>query len=325
MKKYSIIIFFLVINTAISQVNFRTAESQSGIIGTDFVGLNVGYSFSSSEANFTFSRNESVGSKFKGNSFRVTVPVSDGSRQLFVDGNFNPGVEVSYDHSWSGDEFDRNLTYYFLRFGYEIAENRFGFIDSNDTIRIDERLTQKFGISFGANFISTNIIGKKSSELDKDFAKDNLIIAGFVSLEYNTNPVVDLRNREFVIQENTGVNGAVQQTINAFQSEQEDFLSITPKIDFVWTPIQKKYIDTEETLPRIGILSSLSSRYNTQSDKFAWNFSVGPSLHPKNESSRVIAALLAEFRDFNNSTGNRDFDDIFSVNLYIGIPISFRN
>ena len=326
MLKYNIIIcLLLVVQIVKGQVNFETAESLSGIIGTDFIGLDVGYSFSSSKANITLSRNESMGDRFSGKSLRLTIPVVDGSRQLFGSGKFNPGASIAYDYSWSTNEFDRNRTYYFFRLGYEISENRFGFIDTDEMIQIEERITQKIGLGLGANFISTHILGEKLSTLDKDFAKDNLIIAGFVSFDYHINPVMGLTTREFVFEENTATNGVIQQTINAFSTEQEDFFSITPKIDFVWTPIGKKYINTAETFNRVGILSSLSAQYNTQTNTNAWNFSIGPSLHPKNKSSKVIAALLAEFSDFSESTNSKDFDDIFSINLYVGIPVSFNN
>jgi len=357
MKAYKLIIFLLVSNLSFCQVNFQTANSESGIIGTDFVGWNLGYSFSKSEANFIFSNNDTQGfvdyigkdgviyrnpdketiktlglklykegSKFRGRSFKIGVPISDGTGKLFGEGNFNPGANVSYDFSWSNDEFDENLKYYFIRFNYGLKENKFGLINSNDSIQIDKRVSQRIGTTFGINIINTWMRDEDGVKyVEEGFSKDNFIIAFTVALNYNINPVTDLKTREFVTIDNTSSNGFIQQTTTAFNSSQEDFFSITPKIDVVWTPLSHKYIEVEETLPRIGIMSSLSSRYNTQIDKFAWNFAIGPSLHPKNKSSQVIAAILAEFNDFNNSIGNKDFNDIFSVSLYVGIPIALKN
>ena len=153
---------------------------------------------------------------------------------------------------------------------------------------------------------------------------EDFLYALSITANYNINPVLDLVKKEFVTTTSTAENGFISETQEAFDSEQDDSISILPKLDFIWTPILTTNENNVEEGSRFGVLSSLSSRYNTNSGKLAHNFSIGPSVHPKWSSSNVIATIQFEFLDFSDSTGEKDFGDIFQINFYVGLPIRFK-
>lgn len=323
-----------------AQFTFRTAGSESGIIATPG-GANVGYSFSDSEAIFSYgftsqktmtpvaAAGSIVGRKgnrayaktgaltpallpaldYKSSNFKVTVPVTDGTDVVYSSGKFNPGVGVSYEYVRNKDEFNPKKPYKFIRVAYKVKENKFGSVNLADSIQIDKKTSHDFGLTVGANWIWSIRPNQ-----------DDLVVASSIAFQYFIDPVVDLETKEFVTVSETGVNGSVQETQNAFEGSQQDFFAVIPKLDFCWTPIIIEDLSGE--LARIGLFGSLSARYNARVEKAVYNFSVGPSIHPKNSSSQVIAALQAQFIDFGDVTGTKNFSDIFSIGFYIGIPLT---
>ncbi len=347
MKIILILIALFYTSLSYAQINMKSAKTENGIVFSRDNGINTGYDFSTSEARFNYGRAQSQmimyllmkdGSKikttsdfddstidktqisdtvyvnpFKGSNFKLVVPITDGTNGIFSEGKFNPGVGLSYELIRNCDEFKTTSRYLFFRYGYELRQNKFGSINNLDSILIEKKLSHSLNVTPGINWLTST-----ANETD------NLIIALSVAFQYGVNPVSDIKTKEFVIVDSTAANGTIQKTEKAYPKSQEDYFSITPKLDFAWTPFLQRNDDGEEIGLRIGLLSSISTKKNFNTNKMAWNFSIGPSIHPKWSTSNIIAALQVEFIDFNNSTGQKDFDDIFSVNFYVGIPLQLK-
>lgn len=301
-----------------AQLNFKTAGEESGLITAKTSALNVGYSFSASEARFILGdtkqevNDKLTTNKLMGNNFKVAVPITDGTNSIYSGGAFNPGIGLNYEKYFSKNTFAKNPLFWFFRWGYDLKQNKFGSINSTDSIIINSKLSHAFGITPGLNIL---FAGKKNT--------DNVIVAFSIPIIYNIKSVQGLKAKDFVVFQNRASNGSIQKAEKAYDKFQKDFLSVSPKIDFAWTPFLMK-LDSVEAGTRIGFISSISSKYNSRTGKIAWNFSIGPSLHPKFSTSNVIATIQAEFLDFNNSTGEKKFNDIFFVNFYLGIPIQMK-
>ena len=184
MKNLFSIIPFFYATIAIGQINFSSAGGASGIILSDFKsGMNFGYSFSSSEATFTYSSQEwrpvwqftlkdgqvindtdenstsirdgdvekktLLRNEFLGNNLRVTLPVTDNTSSILNGGEFNPGLGVTWEFIYSENDFADNEVYEFARLSYAVAQNKFGNIAMNDSINIENKASHTFGFAFG--------------------------------------------------------------------------------------------------------------------------------------------------------------------------------
>lgn len=330
-----------------AQLNFKTAKEESGIIYSNTHGLNIGYDVSGSEARFLYTRGVMPTRTFirykngriveitpyldpatidisqvkdtvmklssRISNFKLAIPVTDGTNEIYSGGAFNPGLGLSYEFSSSKNEFGTNPVYYFIRMGYNIKENKFGSISSTDSISIHDKLSHTIGITPGINILFS---GRNNH--------DNKILAFTTAIEYNVNAITGLKTKDYTLIDTSVSNGIITKTEKAYSASLPNFISVTPKIDFVWTPWLATDENKIEIGSRIGIVSSLSSKYNSRSGKFSWNYSIGPTLHPKFQTSTIVAALQAEFTDFNDTMGDKKFNDIFSVSFYIGIPLQLK-
>ncbi len=347
MKRILPIIAIFCVNLSYAQVNMKSAKTENGIVFSQENGMNIGYDFSKSEARFTYGKTHSKmisylvmkdGSKieitkdfdeskidktkitdtlyvnpFKGRNFKFIVPVTDGANAIYSGGKYNPGLGLSYEMINNRDEFQTESRYSFLRLGYGLQQNKFGSISTTDSITIEKKVSHIFNITPGFNWV-----------LSTNNNSDNLIIALSMAIQYSINPISDMKTKDFVIIDSTVSNGMIQKTEKAYPKFQDDYFSILPKLDFAWTPFLQKDSNGNEIGPRIGLLGSLSTKYNFNEDVMSWNFSIGPSIHPKWSSSNIISSLQFAFIDFNDSTGKKDIDDIFSINFYVGIPILLK-
>jgi len=343
-----VILIPLVANQVFGQINFKTAKEESGIIYSGFRGLNLGYDISSTEARFSYSgfidsisiylrfkdgtqkrleddyqisaeeklnlRDSVVIYRARVSNYKVAVPISDGTNTLYSGGAFAPGLTLQYEYSkHQSSNIKPKDTYWFIRPGYELKQNKFGYILPNDSIKIKNELSHAFGVTLGVNWL---LSGKKK--------QDNAILAFSVAFKYNIKSVDGLKTKEFALIDTTVSNGSRQKIEKAYDKTLGDYLSVMPKVDFVWTPWIFTDEDGIEYGSRVGMLGSLSVKYNARNGKIAGNFGFGPSIHPKFYSSQIIAALQAEFIDFTNSTGDKKFNDIFGISLYIGIPLQLK-
>ena len=322
MKPYHIIwmILFCASN-AFGQFNFKTAKEESGIIyGGPSNRLNIGYANSTSEARFAASGEyslmvDSTRNLFRGYNFKLTIPITDGTSAFYSGGSFTPGIGAAYEYIWNNNEFSNTTKYYFLRAGYNIKQNKFGRVLPSDSIVVDKRFTNTFTLAGGVQIVGSD---------RKNKGTDNFIVGLSLNAQYHIEPTVDLKTSEYSIYSRVALNGVVHRNEKAYNARQEDFFALIPKIDIAWTPWMPRGEDGKEIGTRFGLISSTSTRYNATSGKFAWNFGIGPSLHPKWSTSNVIATVQAEFIDFTNSAGGKKFDDIFAINFYVGIPLSFK-
>lgn len=319
MKRVLTLLFLLATVAAKAQIAFTTANSQTGIIKSDQNnGYTIGYNFSSSQAIFTFgSVTETPGTNLKGQktddylsrNLNVTANVTNNSGSIFSGGSFMPGVSVNYEWVWNSDAL-RQKAYWFFRPFYSIQQNSFGSVDAvADTIKIVKNLNHAFGATGGVNFVW----GKKKSAI--------LALSGV--LAYNIHPVDELKTETYSTDYVAAHNGIVQNTTVAYSSTQQDYFSVTPKVDFVYSPWIIKDGKGAE-VSRIGFISALSGLYNARENRMAASFAIGPSLHPAYLTNSVISALMFEFTDFTNTTGKKLFRDRFSINFYVGIPISLK-
>ena len=152
---------------------------------------------------------------------------------------------------------------------------------------------------------------------------NNFIIAASIPIAYTIKPVSDMKTKEYVSVDSTAANGTIQKTENAYPEIKDNGFFFQPKVDFAWTPFMQTK-DGVEIAPRFGFIGSFSGRYSLNNETFALNFSIGPSLHPKWSTSNVITSVQFEFLDFANSTGDKDFNDIFYINLYVGLPLQMK-
>ncbi|MFD3003184.1 hypothetical protein ACFS7Z_22675 [Pontibacter toksunensis] len=345
----TIVLCFWAISAANAQYIFETAGEKSGIITADTSsGYILGYEFSSSEALFNYERSimQSGGfyklkdsslikiepsldpatlrvddivdtivvASYKTSNYRVAIPIAENTRALFSSGEFNPGLELVYENVWSPNALATNIAYHFIRFSYEIKENSFGSVDTNDSIKISQKVSHTVGITPGINWVIATA--------DKT---DNLIIALSLPVEYNVNPVANLSTKDFITDYTVTTNGVIQKSRKAYSGTQENFISLTPKLDFAYTPLLIRNDADDEIGPRLGFIGSLASIYNTENSDFRYNFSIGPSLHPKWSSSSVLATIQAELIDFTDVSGDKGFEDIFAVKFFVGIPLSFQD
>ena len=189
MKK--IILLICVLSTLISnaQINFKSGKSESGIIYSKDGGYNFGYDFSKSEANFIYSRSKeetiviyslkngdeiiidspddsteidfslvvdtTYKSPFSGSNLKVSLPINNGTNSFYNDGKFNTGLGLSYEFIGNKDQFKRETEYKFIRFGYNLQQHKYGTIDSNNTISIDDEWTHVFNITPGINWVTS--------------------------------------------------------------------------------------------------------------------------------------------------------------------------
>jgi hypothetical protein len=326
MKINILSLFLLAPYALLSQINFKTSKSESGIIKPNRAGLDIGYSFSESETRFNYSSLSSVmdtisgKNPFTGFNYKVAVPVSDGKNSIFSSGKYVPGLGLGFEYMWNKDEFKKNTRYNFVRATVDAKQIKFGSIEEKtDTagvryqlIDIDKKETVSAGVAAGINWL---FAGKKYH--------DNAILAVSLAAKYNFNPSNELDAKEYVVIEKSVTNGNIQKLDKAFDGTQADYFSLNPKIDFVWTPSLTKK-NGEEVGARIGLITSFSTLYNGTSGRFNWNYSVGPSIHPKWSTSNVVATIQFEFNDFTNYRNDRTFDDIFGIVFYVGIPVSLK-
>jgi len=342
-----ILIFFGSSYEINSQINIKSGTTENGIIIARDNGMNIGYDFSKSEARFIYGKaqseiagylkmmdgklieinqnfdysninvNEILDTIYKnpfiGSNFKLAIPITEGRNALFSKGAYNPGIELSYEFIRNKDEFKNKSKYNFTRIGYELIQNKFGSISSTDSIIIENKVSQSVNITPGINWI-----------LSTNSNADNLIIAFSTAIKYEFNPVSEMKTKDFIIIDTLASNGSIQKTEKAYPEIKENIFSIQPKLDFVWTPMIQKDDNGNETGPRIGIIGSISSKFNISQQRNAWSFSIGPSIHPKWSSSNITSSIQFEFIDFNNSTKDKNIDDIFSVNFYVGIPLQLK-
>jgi hypothetical protein len=344
-KLFFLLILLYTTQIAYAQYSIRTAGETSGIVKTDrYTGFNLGFEFTKAEAQFSyglqkedthviFQMNDGrvirvtpndpgpdpkdvfkeLGkiSVYKSYNFKINTPVEENTSTLLTDGKFNPGIGLTVEHIWNNNQLNDASNYIFIRGTYEVKQNKFGRIDNTDTIRVDKHTSQSVGLTPGVNFF-----------LENDWQND-IILAASLPIRYNINPVDDLKSKDFTTDYIAKKNGVIQKEEKAFQGEQEDYLSITPKLDFAYTPIKVTNQDGVETA-RFGFLTSVSAKFNAQTSKTKYNFSIGPSVHPKWSTSAVLATIQAEFLDFTDSTDTKDINDIFAVKFFVGIPLIFK-
>lgn len=333
--------------TAFGQANIRTAGELSGIILSDTTGFSIGYELSKTEAVFTYSvkgyeetrtfllmKNQSIIEitddfdpseidmsdvidtipvlEYVNSNFRITTALEGSASTVFSGGEFQPGIGLAYEHIYNKNQFTQNTFYNFFRISYEVKQNKFGSIDDTDSIKVDKEFSHSFGIVPGVNWV---VGGRKEN--------DNLIVALSAPIKYNINPTDDLKSKDFITDYVSSNNGVVQKAEKAWNGTQSDYFSVTPKAEVAWTPWSKK-VKGVETGSRIGFISSLSNKVNFKESQYKWNFSVGPSLHPKWTTTQILATVQAEFLDFTDVTDSKDFEDILSVKFYVGIPLYFK-
>lgn len=338
----------LLSNKVLSQANLKTAGELSGIVIADTAGFSIGYELAKTEAIFTYTTdsyeegtfylrmkdgslkkiNDKLDpatidmdqvvdtvtiSKFINSNFRLNSALEDNTGTFLSGGKFSPGIGLNYEIIYSRNQFVRNARYFFLRAGYEVKRNSFGTIDAVDTIRVDKRLSQSIGITPGVNIIWR---GKKWN--------DNKIFAFSIPIRYNINPTDDLKTKDFIMDYTAGSNGVVQKAEKAWNGTQDDYFSITPKFDFAVTPWSQKNDKGVEIGSRFGFVGSISDNYNFNKNQHKWNFGIGPSIHPKWSTSQILATVQFEFLDFTDVTGEKGFDDIFSVKFYVGLPLYIK-
>jgi len=308
-----------------AQVNFTSAGTPSGVVNTDQKGAAIGYTFSSSTASFSYGTSKEVTipankakgdtiahPRFSAHNYTVTTNVSNSSGSIFSGGQFDPGFTFAYEYVLDNNEFRHTNRYLFIRPTFSMQQNTFVTTDATDTLRTAKKFNVAVGGTPGINWIYTD---KRNADM---------ILAVSVPIVYNLNPVDELTSTNYSTDYKAAANGFTETTKTGYKTTQANYFSITPKLDYVWTPWIITDPKSKAEMTRIGFITTLSGLYNTREDRMACNFAFGPSIHPAGSTSSVISALQAEFTDFTNSTGKKAFKDIFAMNFYVGIPLALK-
>lgn len=314
-----------------SQIQLRSAGGESGIVVPYGNGFNLGYEFSKSETAFSYSRSldspkekdknrttneDTLRIKYTGQNYKLKIPIKDNEATIFKD-EFNPGVSLGVEAIWSHDALKNNAFYKFIRVNFDIKKNTFGNLNEVDnTIILDEKISKTYELAVGGNWLFSGVSNT-----------DHSILALSLPLRYKVNPIDGLKTKEVIVNTTTANNGVIQKPQSAFIGEPEDFISLSPRVDFAFSPGLIKNSEGKEIGPRYGLLASTSVDFNFKESETRFNFSIGPSLHAKHRTDRLLATLQFEFTDITGSKNDPEdefgFDDVFSIKLFVGYPIGW--
>lgn len=234
----------------------------------------------------------------------LAISGKDGKRDLFSGGSLVPGIEIGVvgGHQWehSGEGFSQ------LYGG--VAASAIG-VDVVDTVGAVAELTSL------AHRGIAGVLGY-SHFFDESLG---VSLNGRVGGEWSSPGVRKLKQvcqDEFLLPDSLAVPTTVRSCKDRYVGPLDDGVVVG-----------QVRVEFSKTFPRVGaesfgVLAALqiSPREDT---KAPWAFTIGGFVTPKGRPHQVLVATLVQFTDFTDANdGGKDFGDIFSVGLRLGVPLT---
>ncbi|MEM6844640.1 MAG: hypothetical protein AAF632_20655 [Bacteroidota bacterium] len=232
---------------------------------------------------------------------------------LFAGNRFNPGADLAFTlvrTELFPNMMTGQLKYLdiFVRPSITITKRKFAYesIMNTDEIVLSDKTGVDANLALGSNFAFTDdlflgvtFIGGHSWNSHVGLEKRTVCTTESSANGNNTNPVV------------------VSNCSDRFVGRPDNKYIGQIRSDILYRPNRWKLPNTAS----IGLIGAISSSFSSDT-KPAYSLALGPSVHHKDRPNTVLFAFLFEFRDVTNSLGNSEnFEDIFRVRAYIGVPI----
>lgn len=340
MKYKAIIVFLLIVKSSLFGQSFlKTAGGTNGILFSNNVS-SVNYNIADSKLSFIYKKNEisstiikldekklaKVSDKFvdlelndsikffyfkEQTAMDISIGAFEkGKINLFNNDVFTPNVEISITKHWT-KFLKKNQSKFssFIRPAISILRRQYFINDNQDVFEVQKKGALDISLGIGANY-----------SLNED-----LIFSLSSSLNQNWNSNINLKEKQYCIVEQTGVNSE-NQTITSSTCEKlpfgrlENIQFAELRMDALWRPEKFKGVNTAS----VGILNSVVCVVSD--NKPSYSFALGPAVFDKNNSGTIIFSVLIEFIDVNKSfASTENFDSIFGIRAYIGTPLNKLN
>lgn len=329
---YLLIILFFFIPQIQAQYFLEKASGNSGIFHEND-RTTFSYDLSSSKFGLTYGFNDEPAPKSQIGeeefpeippkqiwNINLGIPIDDNIGKIFDGGALNSGFEGAVESAYF-EELPKGYLAFWGRGQFKFQENKFGFLNSDSVLNLEDKVTRVSSISGGINW------GVNASETLR------LGISG--SYSWNHNSPIGLKKRlffekqdNFILSDNETIEVVEQK--ERYLGSPQSLTATQIRIDWICEIMEFEYSshddkgnDVKKKGPALGILGAYSFDKIENSEGVVQNFALGLSLHPEYNFPQIVGALYFEVIDLENTLKlSPKFKDKFRIRFYVGVPLA---